>query len=72
MNITGLFIYRPVMTTLVMMGILTLNPHPAAKDLWDQYIHPAPWPPWRRRAQTVAEGPAAAPPQETAEQTPKE
>ncbi len=40
---------------LLILGALTLTPTPQAKTLWDRYIHPAPWPPWRRRAQSETE-----------------
>jgi len=31
--------------------LLPLRPHPRDRELWDRYVKPAPWPPWRRRAE---------------------
>lgn len=35
--------------TALLLLLLPLRPHPHMQALWDRYIHPAPWPPWRRR-----------------------
>jgi len=35
---------------VIMFWVIPLRPTPQAKALWDRYIHPAPWPPWKRRA----------------------
>jgi len=33
---------------LVLVWKLPLRPHPRDRELWDRYVKPAPWPPWRR------------------------
>jgi membrane protease YdiL (CAAX protease family) len=48
------FLDNPIYTigllgVIAIFFILPLRPHPQMKALWDRYIRPAPWPPWRRR-----------------------
>lgn len=38
---------------ILLFLLLPLRPTLQAKARWDRYIHPAPWPPWKRRAQPV-------------------
>lgn len=33
---------------IVLVLKLPLRPHPRDRELWDRYVKPAPWPPWRR------------------------
>ncbi len=39
--------FTVVLLTLLVLR-LPLRPHPRDRELWDRYVKPAPWPPWRR------------------------
>lgn len=46
---------------LVLLLVLPIRPHPRDQELWDRYVQPAPWPPWRRDRRTPsAEEPAGS------------
>ena len=36
----------------LLIGVLPLRPSRKARILWDRYVQPAPWPPWRRAKET--------------------
>lgn len=57
---------------ILIILLLPLRPDSKMQILWDRYIHPAPWPPWRRRAPALAEDPTATPSQEIPEQASEE
>lgn len=56
----------------VLLYAVKISPTPQAQVLWDRYIHPAPWPPWKRRAQAEAEDSPDEPSQEDGERTGEE
>jgi membrane protease YdiL (CAAX protease family) len=48
------FVGAPLTVGLLLMSTVLLfltpiKPHPSMRALWDEYIHPAPFPPWRKR-----------------------
>ena len=48
---------------ILLILVLPLRPHPRDQELWDRYVKPAPWPPWRR-----PKAPHSPPPQSHEEQ----
>ena len=41
--------YSVLSLAILILLLLPLRPHPRDQELWDRYVKPAPWPPWRRR-----------------------
>lgn len=57
---SGLKLSNPAFTVslillFVLLYAIKTGPTPQAKALWDCYIHPAPWPPWKHRVQLETE-----------------
>ncbi|HED03514.1 MAG TPA: CPBP family intramembrane metalloprotease [Candidatus Fraserbacteria bacterium] len=57
---SGLELSNPAFTVslillVVLLYVVKMGPNPQMESLWDRYIHPAPWPPWKRRAQPETE-----------------